>query len=146
MRVESPATCVVCSVIWFLNVKNVRPAEIHRQIVEGYGEGAMNEGSVSKWYQLFKAGWIVPDGTSPPVHIHITRTVQVKNFWASSIQSWTCTKWLSLVAPPQVEVDHCHLPPLPDMSSVTRTGIVLHLAHWLIFRVKVIEMDERWFM
>jgi hypothetical protein len=31
-------------VIGFLNGKNVRLVEIHRQIVELYGKGAMNEG------------------------------------------------------------------------------------------------------
>ena len=33
----------------FLNAKNDRPAEIHSQIVEVYGEGAANEGNVRKW-------------------------------------------------------------------------------------------------
>ena len=41
-KIENPATCEVQSVIRFLNAKNVRPAEIHRQIVEVQGEGATN--------------------------------------------------------------------------------------------------------
>jgi len=41
---EDPATCKVWSVIGFLNGRNVHLAEIHRQIVEVYGKGAMNEG------------------------------------------------------------------------------------------------------
>lgn len=40
----------------FLNAKNFRPAEIYTQIAEAYGEGAQNEGSVRKWYRLFKEG------------------------------------------------------------------------------------------
>jgi len=35
---------------------NVRLAEIHSQIDEVYGEGAMNNKSVRKWHQLFKEG------------------------------------------------------------------------------------------
>ena len=43
-KIENPATCEVQSVIIrFLNAKNVRPAEIHRQIVEVQGEGGTNE-------------------------------------------------------------------------------------------------------
>jgi len=47
-KIENPNTCEVQSVIRFLNAKNVRPAEIHRQIVEVQDEGATNEGSVRK--------------------------------------------------------------------------------------------------
>jgi hypothetical protein len=36
--------------------KNIRPAEIRRQIVEVYGEGVMNEGNVRKWRRLFNGG------------------------------------------------------------------------------------------
>jgi hypothetical protein len=37
-------------VIRFLNYKNVSLVEIHWQIVEAYGEGAMSKGNVRKWY------------------------------------------------------------------------------------------------
>jgi hypothetical protein len=43
-------------VIRFLNAKNVQLVEIHRQIVEVYGEGIMNEGNVRKWCRLFNKG------------------------------------------------------------------------------------------
>jgi hypothetical protein len=33
----------------FLDAKNVCPAEVHRQVVEVYDEGARNEGNVRKW-------------------------------------------------------------------------------------------------
>jgi hypothetical protein len=36
---ENPATCEVRSEIPILNVKTFLPAEIHRKVVEGYGEG-----------------------------------------------------------------------------------------------------------
>jgi hypothetical protein len=42
--------------IRFVRAKYVRPAEIHRQIVEEYGEGAINEGCLRKWCRLFKHG------------------------------------------------------------------------------------------
>jgi hypothetical protein len=43
-------------VIQFLNAKYVCPVEIQRQIVEVYGEGAVNKGNVRKWCLLFKEG------------------------------------------------------------------------------------------
>jgi hypothetical protein len=54
-NIENPATCEVLSVIRFLNPRNVHLAEIHRQIVEVYGEGVMNEGNVRKWWQHTEA-------------------------------------------------------------------------------------------
>jgi hypothetical protein len=42
--------------IRFLKAKNVRPVKIHWQIVEVYGEGAVNEGNVRKWCRVFKEG------------------------------------------------------------------------------------------
>jgi hypothetical protein len=56
MKIENPATCDVRMVIQFLKAKIVRPAKIHRKIVEVYGEGAINERSVRKWCRLFKDG------------------------------------------------------------------------------------------
>jgi len=44
------------AVIWFLNAKNFLPAEIYKQIVEAYGECALNEGNARKWCRLFKEG------------------------------------------------------------------------------------------
>jgi hypothetical protein len=66
---------------------------MQRQIVKVYGEAAVNEGNVSKWYWLLEAGWTMGNGTLPPVcacvcthtHTYVTRTVKVENFGASSI-------------------------------------------------------------
>jgi hypothetical protein len=56
-KIENLATNEVRSVVRFVNAESVRPAaEIHRQIVEVHGEGAIKEGSVRKWYRLFKEG------------------------------------------------------------------------------------------
>lgn len=38
----------------FSDAKNIRVAEIHRQSLEVYIEGAMNEGSVRKYRRLFR--------------------------------------------------------------------------------------------
>ena len=43
---------VRCSWYNFLNAKNVCQAEIHKKIVEVYGEGAVDEGNARKWCQL----------------------------------------------------------------------------------------------
>ena len=42
--------------IRFLKAENFRPTGIYKQIVEAYGEGALNEGDVRKWCRLFKEG------------------------------------------------------------------------------------------
>ena len=39
--IERPADCEIRSVIRILNARNVKPADIHRQICEVYGESAM---------------------------------------------------------------------------------------------------------
>ncbi|GBM73650.1 hypothetical protein AVEN_195942-1 [Araneus ventricosus] len=51
--IADPADCEVHSVIQFLNTKKVKPAEIHRQLVEIYGENEMTDGMVRKWVQQF---------------------------------------------------------------------------------------------
>jgi hypothetical protein len=38
-----------------MNTKNIRPAEIHHQLVEVYG-GVMNEGNMRKWCCFFNGG------------------------------------------------------------------------------------------
>jgi hypothetical protein len=45
--------CELHMVIQFLNMRNIRPAKIHHQLVEVYGKGAINEGNVHKWCNLF---------------------------------------------------------------------------------------------
>ncbi|GBN45212.1 hypothetical protein AVEN_186090-1 [Araneus ventricosus] len=57
-----PADCEVRSVIRFLNAKIVKPAEIHRQLVEVYGENVMTAGIIRKWVRQFNDGRTnVPD-------------------------------------------------------------------------------------
>ena len=47
--IERPAVCEIRSAIRFLNARNVKPADIHRQICQVYGENAMSDGMVKKW-------------------------------------------------------------------------------------------------
>ncbi|GBM33625.1 Mariner Mos1 transposase [Araneus ventricosus] len=54
--IADPADCEVRCVIRFLNVKNVKPAEIHRQLVEIYGENVITDGMVRKWIRQFNDG------------------------------------------------------------------------------------------
>jgi hypothetical protein len=56
MSIINPTDCEVHSVIRFLNVKNIYPAEIHCQLVKVYGEGVMNEENMRKWCHLFNGG------------------------------------------------------------------------------------------
>ncbi|GBM20158.1 hypothetical protein AVEN_5683-1 [Araneus ventricosus] len=51
--IAHPADCEVRSVIRFLNAKNVKPAKIHRQLIEIYGENLMTDGMVRKWVRQF---------------------------------------------------------------------------------------------
>jgi hypothetical protein len=39
-----------------LNARNVKPADIHHQICEVYGENAMSYGMVRKWVRKFNEG------------------------------------------------------------------------------------------
>jgi hypothetical protein len=54
--IERPADCEIRSVIHFLNARNVKLADIHRQIYEVYGENAMSDGMVRKWVRQFNEG------------------------------------------------------------------------------------------
>ncbi|GBM80130.1 hypothetical protein AVEN_265372-1 [Araneus ventricosus] len=54
--IADPADCEVRSVIRFLNAKKVKPAEIHHQVVEIYGENVMTDGMVRKWVRQFNDG------------------------------------------------------------------------------------------
>ncbi|GBN57064.1 hypothetical protein AVEN_23905-1 [Araneus ventricosus] len=51
--IADPADREVRFVIRFLNAKNVKPAEVHRQLVEIYGENVMTDGMVRKWVRKF---------------------------------------------------------------------------------------------
>ncbi|GBN40438.1 hypothetical protein AVEN_105835-1 [Araneus ventricosus] len=52
--IKIPADCEISSDIPFLNAKDVKAAEIHRQISEVYEENIMREGIVRKWVRAFK--------------------------------------------------------------------------------------------
>ena len=54
--IERPADCEIRSVIRFLNARNVKPADIHRQICEVYGENAMSVGKLRQWVRKFNEG------------------------------------------------------------------------------------------
>jgi len=45
-KIENPTTCEMQSVIHFLNAKNMKPAEIHCQLCDVYGEHAMSSSMV----------------------------------------------------------------------------------------------------
>ena len=52
-KIENPAACEMRSVIRFLNAKNMKPTEIHRQLCDVYGEHAMSSSMVRRWMGLF---------------------------------------------------------------------------------------------
>ncbi|GBL94549.1 hypothetical protein AVEN_235634-1 [Araneus ventricosus] len=54
--ISDPADCEVRSAIRFSNAKKVQPAEIHRQLVEIYGENVITDGMVRKWVRQFNDG------------------------------------------------------------------------------------------
>jgi hypothetical protein len=54
--IERPADCEIRPVIRFFNSRNVKPADIHRQISEVYGENAMSDGMVRKWVRKLNEG------------------------------------------------------------------------------------------
>ena len=50
------AKCGVRSVIRLLTAKGLQASEIHRQLVEVYGESVMSEGKVRQWCRSFREG------------------------------------------------------------------------------------------
>jgi transposase len=53
IKTENPVSCEIRSVFKLFNAKNVRPAEIYRQVCEVYGENAMSDGMVRRWCRMF---------------------------------------------------------------------------------------------
>jgi hypothetical protein len=45
-NIRKPAACEMQSVIGFLNARNMKPADIHHQLCEVYGEHAMSNSMV----------------------------------------------------------------------------------------------------
>jgi hypothetical protein len=56
MKIENPTSCEIRSVIKLYNAKNVRPADIYRQVCDVYGENAMSDGMVRRCYRMFSEG------------------------------------------------------------------------------------------
>ena len=48
----------IWSVIRFLNARNIKAADIHRQLCEVYGENAISDGMVRRWVRKFNEGHI----------------------------------------------------------------------------------------
>ena len=55
-KIETPTACEMRSVIHFLNVKNMKLAEIHCQLCDVYGEHAISSSMVRRWVRLFNEG------------------------------------------------------------------------------------------
>jgi hypothetical protein len=55
-EIEKPAAREVQSVIRFLNVRNMKPADIHCQLCEVYGEHAMSDTMVRRCVRHFNEG------------------------------------------------------------------------------------------
>jgi hypothetical protein len=56
MSVTNAAYYNVFSVTCFIDEKYIRPAEMHHQLFEVYGESITSEGNVPKWCRLFNEG------------------------------------------------------------------------------------------
>jgi len=54
--IERAANCEIRSVIRFLNARYALPSEIHYQICQVYGDNAMSDGMVRKWFRMFIEG------------------------------------------------------------------------------------------
>jgi hypothetical protein len=55
-KIEKPAACEMPSVIHLLNARYVKPADIHRQLCEVYGEHTMGDSMVRRWVRHFNEG------------------------------------------------------------------------------------------
>jgi hypothetical protein len=48
-KIEKPAACEMRSIIRFLNARNMKQADIHRQLCEVYGEHSMSDSMVGRF-------------------------------------------------------------------------------------------------
>jgi hypothetical protein len=55
-KIEKAAACEMRSVIHFLNARNMKSADIHRQLCEVYGEHAESDSMVRRWVRHFNEG------------------------------------------------------------------------------------------
>jgi transposase len=55
-KIEKPAACEMRSVIHFLNARNMKPDDIHRQLCEVYGQHATSDSMVRRWVRHFIEG------------------------------------------------------------------------------------------
>jgi nitrogenase subunit NifH len=55
-KIEKPAAYKMRSVICFLNARNMKPSDIHRQLCEVYGEHAMSDSMVRRLVRHFNEG------------------------------------------------------------------------------------------
>ena len=53
---ENSADCEIRAFIRFLQAMNIQPADIHRQVCEVYGEGAMSDSMVRRRCRQFESG------------------------------------------------------------------------------------------
>jgi hypothetical protein len=69
-KIEQPSTCEMGSVILFLNARNKKPADIHCQLCEVYGEHALSDSMVRRWVRHFNKGreYVHDD---PPMATHL---------------------------------------------------------------------------
>ena len=51
--IEHPADYEIRTFIRFLNARKIKPADIHRQLCELYGEGAISDGMLRRWVRKF---------------------------------------------------------------------------------------------
>ncbi|KAJ4431343.1 hypothetical protein ANN_19940 [Periplaneta americana] len=54
--IEHPSDCEMRSVIRFLNARNIKPADIHHQLCEVYGDDAISDGMIRRWVRKFNEG------------------------------------------------------------------------------------------
>jgi transposase len=54
--IDNPASYEIRAVIRFLHAKNMRAAEIHRELCAVYGQTVMSEGTVRQLCRMFKDG------------------------------------------------------------------------------------------
>jgi hypothetical protein len=55
-KIKKPVVCEMLSVISFLNARNMKPADIYRQLCEAYREHATSDSMVRRWARHFIEG------------------------------------------------------------------------------------------
>ncbi|GBO40716.1 hypothetical protein AVEN_225128-1 [Araneus ventricosus] len=139
------ADCEVCSVMWFLNAKNVKPAEIHCQLVDIYGEKIMTDGMVRNEEDNEFLNKIVTGDETWVCHVtpeSKQQSIEWRHSWSPTKKKLKqhCQHTKSCALCSGTDRAFCLLSSFPEVKPSMRYDIVKHCKNCIVqFKTKVAE-------